>query len=91
MNLGEFLRKKREEAGLSQGDVAKKLKYSSPQFISNWERGISSPPIKALRQLSDMYRVQPDELFDLILKHSLEQLKVTLVQEYNGLVRKKRR
>jgi transcriptional regulator with XRE-family HTH domain len=91
MGLSHFLKTKREAAGLSQGQVAKKLKYTSPQFISNWERGISGPPIKILGILSDMYHVSPDELFELVLKHSLEQLKVNLLKEYKAMARKKKR
>jgi transcriptional regulator with XRE-family HTH domain len=88
--LGNFLKNKREAVGLSQGQVAKKLRYTSPQFISNWERGISSPPIKVLRLLSDLYRVSTDELFDLILQHSVDQLRSSLLKEYNLIIRKKK-
>lgn len=88
--MHEFLKEKRESAGMSQGDVAKKLKYTSPQFISNWERGVSCPPIKVLRALAEMYKVSTDELFDLILRHSLEQLKTNLMTDYNTLVKRKK-
>jgi transcriptional regulator with XRE-family HTH domain len=90
MSLGEFLKSKRESVGYSQGEVAKKLKYTSPQFISNWERGVSSPPIKVLKHVADLYKVSTDELFDLILKHSLEQLKTSLLREYGTLIKRKK-
>ena len=90
MNLGEYLKSKRENASLSQGDVAKKLKYTSPQFISNWERGVSSPPIKTLKLLSELYKVSTDELFKLILDHSLTQLKINLTQEYGVFTKRKK-
>lgn len=48
--LSVFLKEKRTCAGLSQWDVAKKLGYSSPQFVSNWERGLSDPPIMTLAE-----------------------------------------
>ena len=91
MYLGDYLKSKRENASLSQGDVAKKLKYTSPQFISNWERGISSPPIKTLRLLSELYKVSTDELFKLILDHSLTQLKINLTQEYGAFTKRKKK
>ncbi len=90
MSLGEFLKSKRENASLSQGDVAKKLKYTSPQFISNWERGVSSPPIKVLKQLSDLYKVGTDELFNLILEHSITQLKTNMLREYGTVSKRKK-
>ncbi len=40
MNLGERLRKARQEAGLTQEDLAKRLDVSR-QTISSWENGIS--------------------------------------------------
>lgn len=88
MELGQFLKIKREGVGLSQGYVARKLKYTSPQFVSNWERGISCPPIKILRTLSELYKVSADELFELVVKHSLQQIKVSLLNEYRVIVRK---
>lgn len=90
MSLGEFLKSKRENASLSQGDVAKKLKYTSPQFISNWERGVSSPPIKVLKVLSDLYKISSDEVFNLILRHSLTQLEANLTREYGAVVKRKK-
>lgn len=60
--VGLPLKKWRENVGLSQAAVAKRLLYSSPQFISNWERGRSLPPMDILRQLMVLYRIVPDEL-----------------------------
>jgi transcriptional regulator with XRE-family HTH domain len=45
--LGPILKKAREDAGLTQKQLADELGYSAAQFISNWERGVSSPPIEA--------------------------------------------
>jgi transcriptional regulator with XRE-family HTH domain len=50
-HVGRLLKAARENAGLRQSDVAKKLGYSSPQFISNWERGLSLPPLDRLPKL----------------------------------------
>lgn len=91
MKLGSFLKEKREAAGISQAKVAKKLKYTTPQFISNWERGVSSPPVKVLKILSDMYGVSTDELFELVLEHSLEQLKKNMIHEYKNMSRRKKK
>lgn len=53
--LGEFLQKSRTKAGLTQREVSLDLGYSSAQFISNFERGISAPPLKKLKQLTKAY------------------------------------
>jgi len=61
--IGKELKRLRIKAGLKQKDVAKELGYSSPQFISNWERGISSPPVKIIKELANLYKTSPDKLF----------------------------
>lgn len=55
--FGKMLQKAREKAGLTQADVAKTFNYSTAQFISNWERGISYPPYHILRKLCSMYQI----------------------------------
>jgi transcriptional regulator with XRE-family HTH domain len=72
-DLGAFLREYREKSCLSQGFVAKSLGYSSPQFVSNFERGLCSPPFNKLRILVDLYKIPVSDLTRLLLK-SQEQL-----------------
>lgn len=83
--LGDFLKKKREAVDLSQGQVAKKLGYTSAQFISNWERGLSGPPLKTLCQLADLYKVSTETLFELILEYSIDHMKKSMRQEYSKM------
>ena len=66
-HLGQFLRDKRVDAGLTQAEIAGKLGYSSPQFISNFERGLCSPPLKNLKALVKLYKIDANELIRLIL------------------------
>lgn len=62
MELSKSLKKARENAGLSQAEVAEKLNISR-QAISKWENGWTSPDIDNLVILSDLYDVSLDELF----------------------------
>lgn len=80
--LGLFIKKMRLERGYSQADLAYSLGYTSPQFVSDWERGISSPPVKKLPELSQLLKVKPDVLFDLLVTLATEQLLTNLNQEY---------
>lgn len=66
--LGEYLRRKREALGLTQSEVAQKLGYGSPQFISNIERGISNVPVKSLRIMIDLYQISADEVIQILLE-----------------------
>lgn len=78
MALGEYLQEMRVRANLTQKEVSDSLGYSSAQFISNFERGISSPPLKKLRQLIAMYRMPVDKVMALILEGESEFLRTAL-------------
>lgn len=80
--LAQFLKDKRVASGMSQKEVADKLGYSTPQFISNWERGVSSPPINALKQLGVMYKVKPDELFEVVLAEEIRTTTESLRRKF---------
>ena len=66
--LGQFLKGARQDARLTQGQVSKKLGYSSPQFISNIERGVSVAPLKTLASLIKLYKCEPEQIVSIILK-----------------------
>ena len=72
-DLATYLKTKRVEAGLTQRQVSDFLKYDTPQFVSNWERGVSAPPVDSLRALAKFYKVDAEEMFEVLLEHSLEQ------------------
>ena len=67
VSLGVYLRRKRVLRGLTQSNVANKLGYGSPQFISNIERGIANVPLKSLRRIIDLYQVPPLEVLDVLM------------------------
>ncbi|MFN7905398.1 MAG: helix-turn-helix domain-containing protein [Pseudobdellovibrionaceae bacterium] len=87
--LSEYLFTARSKSGLTQNDVAKALGYSTPQFISNWERGLSHPPLESLRKLASMYKISAEELFKVFLHSSLEQTEANLIKQFNKKARKK--
>ena len=65
--LGEALQDARERAGLTQREISLELGYSSAQFISNFERGISAPPTKKLKVLVRRYRLDQMRTIRLLL------------------------
>lgn len=65
--LGEYLKAARERADLSQMEVAEALGYTSPQFISNIERGTSVAPLKTLAKMISLYKQKPDQMLKIIL------------------------
>ncbi len=84
VSLAKFLKEKRENVGLSQKQVADKLGYTTPQFVSNWERGVSSPPLKTLKKIGDLYDVSADDLFRVALDSTIQQVTIDLKRKFYG-------
>ena len=76
--LGEYLQEMRIKANMTQREVSLQLGYSSAQFISNFERGISSPPLKKLKELIRMYRMPVERVMSLVLEGEREVLVAAL-------------
>lgn len=83
----EYFKNSRERTGLTQSQVAKALGYGTPQFVSNWERGLSYPPVKAIPVLSKLYKVSQDSIFERVLRAGIEQTERSLRSEYKRLYR----
>lgn len=79
-DLGAYLKDARIKSGLSQNDVAKKLGYTSPQFISNFERGLSSPPLKNLKTLVELYDLSQDDLVSVIFQEQERVLNENIIK-----------
>lgn len=67
MKFGHYLRRKRLEVGLTQKYVAKALGYNSSQYVSNWERDLCHPSLKALKKLIVLYKLEDKEVIDIYL------------------------
>lgn len=76
--LAKFLRTSRLDRALTQVEVARALGHSTPQFVSNWERGIVLPPIKSLRTLSRLCKLNRLKLFKLMMAIEREDLRSAL-------------
>lgn len=64
--VGRTIRRARVKRGLTQFDVAESLRYTSAQFVSNWERGVSLPPEESLRDLAQILAVSPKSIVDTL-------------------------
>ena len=89
-SLGNYLKSSRVEAGFTQSEVAEKLGYSSPQFISNFERGLCSPPLRNLKTLVKMYSIPVEEILTLILEEQESILRKALSVATVTKVRRKK-
>lgn len=62
MCLGKNIRFLRTKNGYSQDDIANKLGYKSFTTIQKWESGVSEPPLKALKKLSEIFNIDMNDL-----------------------------
>jgi transcriptional regulator with XRE-family HTH domain len=76
--MNDYLRQKRLDSGMSQLDVARVLGYSSPQFVSNWERGLVSPPLETIAVLIDLYKIPAQEIVERIVDETRDYLESVL-------------
>ncbi|MBX3021000.1 MAG: helix-turn-helix transcriptional regulator [Bdellovibrionales bacterium] len=64
----------RERAGLTQSEVSRALGYSTPQFISNVERGRCRFPVQKLPKIRKLYRMSVDQVVEMIVKEEKQGL-----------------
>jgi transcriptional regulator with XRE-family HTH domain len=76
------LKKARAKAGLSQREVSNALGYSTAQFISNWERGVSTPPVSGIHRIARVYGIAAQELFEHLLAQVLEDTRSQMTLEF---------
>lgn len=60
--VGEYLRKKRLKANISQQRVSEEMKLTTAQYVSNIERGISPPSIDFLKLAIILYKLDFKEV-----------------------------
>lgn len=75
MTLAEQIVKIREENNLTQEQFAESL-FVTRQAVSKWERGVSTPDIETLRQISITYKISLNILLGTINKVKSSERKV---------------
>ena len=82
--VGPFLQQARVDAGFTQADVAKVLGYTSAQFVSDWERGVRSPPARALRRLVKLYKISVHDLYEVLHEERVALIEKELKKDLFG-------
>ncbi len=72
--MKNYLKKHRILANKTQKEVSDHLGYITPQFVSNWERGLSTPPIKDLKAIAKLYKLNQDELTTRLINAKMCEL-----------------
>lgn len=78
MIISQLLKEARLKADLSQKDVSDQLGYTSPQFVSNWERGVSRPPLEICKELCKILQLPKSVLFKALKETYEEELREAL-------------
>ncbi len=86
---GNTLKKWRENAELSQGDLAKKMGYTSPQIVSNWERGICTVPPKKAALFCKATGAKQKDVITLIMKDTTKRMEQRLAGLFAATAKKK--
>lgn len=68
--LGDFFKVYRKNAGMSQTELGKKLGFSGPQIVSNWERGDCAPPMKSMVTMAQLFDIPKSKVVELLLEEN---------------------
>lgn len=67
-------RKARNSAGVTQAEIGKVLGLGSAQFVSNWERGQSLPPLKYVKKLAKAVSMKESDILESMYQTELQRL-----------------
>ena len=81
-NIGEFIKKKRKEKGLTQSELGRLL-YVTDKAVSKWERNVGFPDITILNELAKVLDTNVNNILngcdnassDIDLEKKLERIK----------------
>lgn len=65
--VGKYFKQQRIKAKLTQAEIAMACGFTTAQMVSNWERGMSSPPKTVLGKLYKKMKLDKQEVLTLLL------------------------
>lgn len=68
MTLGQYLKAQRIKSRITQVKLGKALGYTCSQYISNYERGLSDPPLNKAGQICNLLDVDKKKYKALLLR-----------------------
>ncbi len=67
MQLGQLIKDHRRKANLTQKDLAEKLGYDIPQFLSLMENGHAKIPLNILGKIIDLLNIPEKKVVDILI------------------------
>lgn len=86
MNIGKNIKYYREQAGLSQKDLAKLIGVSN-QRLNNWEKGLNQPSANYIGILCHALNIKADDLLGMIQTKEITVNEAKLLRIYNSLTK----
>lgn len=80
IKIGSIVRKYREKSGLTQQELALKLGYDYPQFVSLFERGVSKVPVHTLGYLVSILGIPEKALTAILLSDYEAEVRAELAK-----------
>lgn len=80
MNIGERIKRARQEAGITQSELAKRLNVT-PQTVSQYERGLINPKYETALKFAEALNLQPSWLFGAKLGELAAEDTINLVNK----------
>ena len=80
IKLGLMIKEYRNKAQLSQAELAKKLGYTTPQFVSNFERGVGKVPLVVVGRLIKILELPEREIMQLLIDEYTLEVKKDIAQ-----------
>jgi transcriptional regulator with XRE-family HTH domain len=82
-----FFKSKRKDQGLTQDEVARFLGYTSKQIVSNWERGLCTPPLASLARLAKLLKIEKADIIEVFLNET----EITLEKQFERKASRKKK
>ena len=76
--LSKYLKEKRLSLGMTQKQCADRIGYETSQFISNWERGVSTPPLSVLGIVCRVYGLDSNKVKKFLVKEYVSKIERVL-------------
>lgn len=78
MTLGAIIKDYRTKAGYTQKDLADKLGYEIPQFISLMENGHSKIPLNILGEIIAILNIPEKKVIEVLLENFEKEARVLI-------------
>lgn len=72
--LANTLKTARINANVTQKQLAKSLGWGTAQYVSNFERGISAPPVKDIPKICSIINIDPKIIYRLLCDVQVERI-----------------